>query len=103
MRRYLTLKATRLVFVLMVATLITLSCTLKSPYNATMLHNMKLASLDRRARNIIKSTIPSIGNLANHERALFEKKGLCQETNAEFNKCFQVLEHKWNLKQLKKY
>ena len=43
----------------------------------------------------IKSIVPLIGNLANREHTLFMKKCLCQETNDEFNKFFQVLEHKY--------
>ena len=49
-------KAIQLVFVLMIVPLIRLSCTFKSPYNATQ--KSKLAFLDTITRNTIKSTVP---------------------------------------------
>ena len=50
----------------------------------------------------IKSIVPLIGNLANREHTLFMKKYLCQETNDEFNKFFQVLEHKYTTRNKSK-
>ena len=55
----------------MTVPLITLSYTLKSSYNATQ--KWKLASLDRTAGNIVKSTVPSIEKRANPELTLFVK------------------------------
>ena len=100
MRCYLTLKAARLVYIMMVVPLVTLGCTLKSPYNATQ--KLKLASLDKRARKIVKSNVPSIDNFANRERTLFVKKCLCKESNEELNNYFQVFEHKYTTRNNEK-
>ena len=56
---------------------------------------MKYSSLDRRARKIIKSNVPSIENLANRERVLLVKGCLCKEPNEEFNSYFKLIEHKY--------
>ena len=80
----------------MTVPLIALSYNLKSSCNATQ--KWKLASLDRRARDIMKSAITSIEKIANPERTLFVKKCLCRETNDGFNKYFQILKHKYTAK-----
>ena len=64
MRYYLTSKAARLVYIMIIIPLLTSSCTLKSPYNNTK--KLKYNSLDRRVQEITKLNIPLIENLANH-------------------------------------
>ena len=76
----------------MIIPLLTSSCTLKSPYNNTQ--KLKYNSLDRRAREIIKLSVPSIENLANRERVLLVKSCLCKESNEEFNNYFKLTEDK---------
>ena len=79
MRCYLTSKTAQLVYITMIIPLLTSSCTLKPPYNNT--EKLKYNSLDRRARKIIKLNVPSIENLANHERVFLVKSCLCKESN----------------------
>ena len=95
MRCYLTTKAARLVYVMMIVPIVTAGCTLKSPYNATQ--SAKLLSLDRRAKKIVgaNDTTP-LESLANRERCLLVKKCLTQEMNDKFNQYFKVLDHKIN-------
>ena len=93
MRCYLTSKAARSVYITMVVSLLTSSCTLKSRCNNTQ--KLKYNSLDRRARKIIKLNAPSIENLANRERVLLVKSCLCKESNEEFNNYFKLFEHKY--------
>ena len=93
MRCYLTSKAGRLVYIMMIIPLLTSSCTLKSPYNN--IQPLKYNLLDRRARKITKLNVPSIENLANGEHVLLVKGCLCKESNGEFNNYFKLFEHKY--------
>ena len=93
MRCYLTSKAARLVYITMIIKLLTSDCTLKSPYNNTK--KLKYNSLDRRAPKFITLNVPSIENLANHERALLVKRCLCKQSNKELGNYFKLFEHKY--------
>ena len=78
MRCYLTTHASRLVYVMMVVSIITAGCTLKFPYNATQ--SAGLLSLDRRAKKTIGANdILPLESLANRERCLLVKKCLMKE------------------------
>ena len=72
---------------------IDIDCTLKSPYNNTQ--KLKYNSLDRRARKFIKLNVPSIEDLANHERVLLVKRCLCKQSNKELSNYFKLFEHKY--------
>ena len=85
MRCYLTSKAAPLVYTMMILSLFTSSCSLKSPYNNTQ--KLEYNSLDRRAGKIIK--------FANRERVLLLKSCLCKESNEEFNNYFKFFGYKY--------
>ena len=81
MRCYLTSKAAQLVYIMMVITPLTSSCTLKSRYTNTQ--KLKYNSSDRRAPKIIKLNFPLIENFTNSEYVLLVKSCLCKESNEE--------------------
>ena len=69
MRFYLTTKAARHIYIMMIVPIITAGCTLKSSYNASQ--SARLFSFDRRGRKIAGSDdIPPIESLANREHCL---------------------------------
>ena len=93
MRFYLTTKAARLIYIMMIVPIITAGCTLKS-------HHTTLPSLDCFPSIVeegkLLDQMTPLESLPNRKRCLFVKKCLLQKMTDAFNQYFKTLHHSMN-------